>query len=188
MVIKGEAEYSPCASVHPMRSCRHLFVCNLICFCYNSCMKLIDELESRAVTEIEIKELIVQYDSLYIEETDKQKSDEYFDLDLYLNARLAGIEEAKENESNEIKEMKARIRELEAENRALYKRAKGGCDDYLSKQDIMLKFSKGSDWALRLLKLMFQTGKASKIGREYYASESDIFSFLQNYKGKALLI
>ena len=97
-------------------------------------------------------------------------------------------EELKEAESEEVKRLKARIKELEAENKALYKRAKGDGVEYLSKQDIMEKFSRKSDWALKLLKLMFQEGKAVRLGKEYYTRESDISNFLDFYKGKEVLL
>ena len=105
---------------------------------------------------------------------------------MYLEARRSAIEELKENDSAEVKALKEKIKELEAENRALYKRALGKSDSLLNKQDIMVKFSKGSDWALRLLKLMEQSGMAQKMNRTYYAEESDIKEFLKTYKGQAL--
>ncbi len=151
-------------------------------------MSIIEELESRAVTELELRELLEKYETLYIEEPDALQAEDYYELDLYLEARISAIEELKENESAEVKALKAKIKELEAENRALYKRAKGEANDYLNKQDIMTKFSKGSDWALRLLKMMYQVSCATKIGREYYAKESDISEFLDTYKGEALSI
>lgn len=134
------------------------------------------------------REFLEKYETLYIEEPDVLQAEDYYELDLYIEARLSAIEELKENDSAEVKALKAKIKELEAENRALYKRAKGDGDDYMNKQDIMTKFSKGSDWALKLLKLMRQANYATKIGREYYAKESDISLFLDNYKGKALVI
>lgn len=144
-------------------------------------------LDNRPVTELELKELLEKYESLYIEETDDEKSNDFYELSLYLMARLESIALLNENDSKEVKALKNRIEELEAENRALYKRASGNSEtDMLSKQDIMFKFQKGSDWALRLLRLMYQIGMATKLGREYYAKASDISEFIENYKGKAL--
>ena len=155
-------------------------------FCYNPIMSIIEELESRAVTELELRELLEKYETLYIEEPDALQAEDYYELDLYLEARLSAIEELKENDSAEVKALKAKIKELEAENNALYKRALGKGDTLLNKRDIMVKFSKGSDWALRLLKLMEQSGMAQKMNRTYYAEESDIKEFLKTYKGQAL--
>lgn len=42
------------------------------------------------------------------------------------------------------------------------------------------------DLAIRLLRLMYQNGQATKMGREYYAKEHDISEFVMTYKGKAL--
>ena len=151
-------------------------------------MLIIDELDNKPVSEMELRDLLQKYEALYIEEPNEALSEEYYELDLYLEARLSAIEELKEAESEEVKRLKARIRELEAENKALYKRAKGDGVEYLSKQDIMEKFSRKSDWALKLLKLMFQEGKAVRLGKEYYTRESDISNFLDFYKGKEVLL
>lgn len=151
-------------------------------------MITIDELDRREVTEIELKDLLEKYEALYIEDSDKVYSDEYYELDLYLEARLSAIEEAKEFESAKVKALKAKIEELEAENRALYKRAQGFGDEYLSKKDIMARFSKGSDWALKMLKVMYQLKKAVKLGKEYYCKESDICSFMETYKGQEVFL
>lgn len=156
--------------------------------CYNLNMSIVDELEKRAVSEAELRQMLEEYETLYIEEPDKARSEEYYELDLYLEARLAACEDVKENESDEVKHLKARIKELEAENKALCKRAAGSGDDMLSKEDIMVKFGCGSDWALRFLHFCYMNKKATKLGRKYYTRESDISQMYNIFKGKDVIL
>ena len=152
-------------------------------------MSLIENLglDDRPVTELELRELYNKYELAFIEESDDDKSEELYELSLYLMARLEAIKAVQEDESKDVRELRHRIEELEAENRALYKRLAGNSEnEFCSKQDIMTKFQKGSDWALRLLRLMYQNGQATKMGREYYAKEQDISELVMTYKGKAL--
>lgn len=149
-------------------------------------MSIIEELESRAVTELELRELLEKYETLYIEEPDALQAEDYYELDLYLEARLSAIEEIQETDSEEVKRIKSRVKELEAENKILRNMVKGDGTEPLYKQDIMVKFSKKSDWALRLLRLMHQVGKAQKTNRDYWTTESDIKEFFDTYKGKQL--
>ncbi len=159
---------------------------NVRYICYNAHMMIIDELENRAVTETELRLLLEKYEALYIEEPDKAKSEEYYELDLYLQARLAAMEDVKENDSEVVKLLKAKIKELEDENRVLHKMVKNNNEGILGKKDIMLRYGKASDWALKFLHFCYNNRKASKIGRQYYVKESDISKLFEDYKGLEL--
>lgn len=56
------------------------------------------------------------------------------------------------------------------------------------KQDIMTIFKCESDKALRILKIMFQMKLAIKIGKEYYVEEEKLKEFLNDFRGKEILI
>ena len=106
-------------------------------------MSLIENLglDDRPVTELELRELYNKYELAFIEESDDDKSEELYELSLYLMARLEAIKAVQEDESKDVRELRHRIEELEAENRALYKRLAGNSEnEFCSKQDIMTKF------------------------------------------------
>ena len=58
----------------------------------------------------------------------------------------------------------------------------------LNKNDIMNIYKCESNKALRILKLMFQMGYGSKIGKEYYISLESQNEFLREMKGKEIFI
>lgn len=58
----------------------------------------------------------------------------------------------------------------------------------LTKNDIMSIYKCESNKALRILKLMFQMGYGSKIGKEYYISLESQNEFLREMKGKEIFI
>lgn len=58
----------------------------------------------------------------------------------------------------------------------------------LNKEDIMAKYKCENDKALKILKLMCQTGFGIKIGKEYYVSEKAHDDFLNLYAGKNVAI
>jgi len=57
-----------------------------------------------------------------------------------------------------------------------------------NKDDIMLMFNCENDKALRFMRLMFQMKVAIKIGKEYYVLKEDLLKFMEDYKGRKLLI
>lgn len=58
----------------------------------------------------------------------------------------------------------------------------------LAKADIMNMYKCESNKALRILKLMFQMGYGTKIGKEYYISLDSQLKFLDDMKGKQVFI
>lgn len=149
----------------------------------------IEDLASRALTINEMKELLDKYVNLY-ENGDSQERDEAYDLVLYLEARLQDallMSEESHIQDVRLEELLARVESLEEENRVLSQRNISG-KDQLSKNDIMNKFNKGSDWALRLLKMMYQEDLAVKINKEYYTTQEELDKYLTYYKGKNLFL
>ena len=80
-------------------------------------MSLIENLglDDRPVTELELRELYNKYELAFIEESDDDKSEELYELSLYLMARLEAIKAVQEDESKDVRELRHRIEELEAE-------------------------------------------------------------------------
>lgn len=149
----------------------------------------IEDLASRALTINEMKELLDKYVNLY-ENGDSQERDEAYDLVLYLEARLQDallMSEESHIQDVRLEELLARVESLEEENRVLSQKNISG-KDQLSKNDIMSKFNKGSDWALRLLKMMYQEDLAVKINKEYYTTQEELDKYLTYYKGKNLFL
>lgn len=56
------------------------------------------------------------------------------------------------------------------------------------KTDVMNLFSCESAKALKILKYLFQIGKATKIGKEYYTMKENIEAFMHTYAGKEVFI
>lgn len=56
------------------------------------------------------------------------------------------------------------------------------------KTDVMGLFSCESAKALKILKYLFQIGKATKIGKEYYTLKENIEAFMNTYSGKEVFI
>lgn len=149
----------------------------------------IEDLASKALTINEMKELLDKYVNLY-ENGDSQERDEAYDLVLYLEARLQDallMSEESHIQDVRLEELLARVESLEEENRVLSQKNISG-KDQLSKNDIMSKFNKGSDWALRLLKMMYQEDLAVKINKEYYTTQEELDRYLTYYKGKNLFL
>lgn len=57
-----------------------------------------------------------------------------------------------------------------------------------NKKDIMNIFSCESDKALRILRLLYSMIEATKIGREYYISKESFDQFVEDMKGKEVII
>ena len=60
--------------------------------------------------------------------------------------------------------------------------------DVYCKNDIMKMFNCESDKALKILKIMYQMKLANKIGKEYYTERENLVKFLNDFKGKEILI
>ena len=56
------------------------------------------------------------------------------------------------------------------------------------KTDVMDLFGCESAKALKILKFLFQIGKATKIGKEYYTLKANIEAFMKTYSGKEVFI
>ena len=56
------------------------------------------------------------------------------------------------------------------------------------KADVMSLFGCESAKALKILKFLFQIGKATKIGKEYYTLKENIETFMKTYSGKEVFI
>ena len=76
-----------------------------------------------------------------------------------------------------------RIRELEEEVQAL----KDG-ERMLGKRDIMEIFGKGSDFALRFLRVANASGYGVKVGKEYYIKRTCYEKMMANYAGLSIEI
>ena len=57
-----------------------------------------------------------------------------------------------------------------------------------NKKDIMNIFSCESDKVLRILRLLYSMKEATKIGREYYISKESFDQFVEDMKGKEVII
>lgn len=82
-----------------------------------------------------------------------------------------------------MKKEAERILELEQEIQKL----KDG-ERMLGKRDIMKIFGKGSDFALRFLRVAKASGYGMKIGKEYYIRKSSYEKMMHNYEGLSLEI
>lgn len=60
--------------------------------------------------------------------------------------------------------------------------------DVLDKDDIKEIYKCENGKALKILRLMFQTGFGNKIGKEYYVSRQSNNDFLKSYAGKEVFI
>lgn len=60
--------------------------------------------------------------------------------------------------------------------------------DLYDKSDIMKMFKCESDKALRILKIMYQMNEACKIGKQYYVERECLLRFLEDFKGKEIII
>ena len=80
-------------------------------------------------------------------------------------------------------EYEQKIQALEEEVRAL----KDG-SRMLGKKDIMEIFGKGSDFALRFLRVAKASGYGVKIGKEYYISRNSYEKMMHNYAGLSIEI
>lgn len=58
----------------------------------------------------------------------------------------------------------------------------------LTKSDIMKIFHCENDKALKILKVMYQMGYGNKIGKEYYISSAAQINFVEDMKGKEVVI
>lgn len=76
-----------------------------------------------------------------------------------------------------------RIAELEREVQEL----KDG-SRMLGKRDIMEIYNKGSDFALRFLRVAKRAGYGVKVGKEYYISRCNYEKMMHNYAGMSLEI
>lgn len=61
-------------------------------------------------------------------------------------------------------------------------------DVYYGKKEIMKIFHCESDKALRILRVLFQMREATKIGKEYYVKKEAFEKFMEDMKGKAIII
>lgn len=75
------------------------------------------------------------------------------------------------------------IKALEAEIEALKDQQR-----MLGKKDIMEIFGKGSDFALRFLRVAKASGYGIKVGKEYYIRKERFEQMMENYEGLALAI
>ena len=82
-----------------------------------------------------------------------------------------------------MNEYEQRIKALEKELQEL----KDG-SRMLGKKDIMEMFGKGSDFALRFLRVAKASGYGVKVGKEYYISKASYEKMMHNYAGLDILI
>lgn len=151
-------------------------------------MGLIETLENEAYTIEEARELLAKYEALYIEETDKELSTEYYYAAGVLEARLCIMLEDEKERNKSRQEYENREKELKKENDVLLRRIINEDEKALSKKDIMVRFDKESAWALNLLKLLYQLNLARKIGKEYFTTKNEIDEFMNLSKGKDYIL
>lgn len=60
--------------------------------------------------------------------------------------------------------------------------------EFYRKQDIMKILQCESDKALKILKFLYQTKEANKIGKEYYISKQSFINFMTSMQGKEIII
>lgn len=60
--------------------------------------------------------------------------------------------------------------------------------DYLGKKEIAQKFHCGNTKALNMLKLMCQMNYAVKLGKSFYVTEENLNKFLDDMRGKEVII
>jgi len=82
-----------------------------------------------------------------------------------------------------MKSAEERIAELEREVQELKDGTK-----MLGKKDIMEIYDKGSDFALRFLRVAKRAGYGVKVGKEYYISKSSYEKMMHNYEGMSIMI
>ena len=82
-----------------------------------------------------------------------------------------------------MNEYEQKIQALEEEVRAL----KDG-SRMLGKKDIMEIFGKGSDFALRFLRVAKASGYGVKVGKEYYIKKTSYEKMMANYAGLSIEI
>ena len=147
-----------------------------------------NEIVNRDLTLKEAKELLTEYEALYIEETDSELSDEYYKIALALESRIAGIQDTEEYINSNKRELEAKVEELKTENDLLFRRVVNEDEKALGKKDIMIRFDKESAWALNLLKLLYQQNLGRKIGKEYFTTKEELNEFMKLSKGKDFLM
>ena len=147
-----------------------------------------NEIVNRDLTLKEAKELLTEYEALYIEETDSELSDEYYKIALALESRIAGMQDAEEYINRNKRELEAKVEELKTENDLLFRRVVNEDEKALGKKDIMIRFDKESAWALNLLKLLYQQNLGRKIGKEYFTTKEELNEFMKLSKGKDFLM
>lgn len=146
------------------------------------------EIVNGALTLNEAKDLLIEYESLYIEETDSELSNEYYQVALALEARIEGMQETAEYINNSKKELEDEVEKLKTENDVLFRRIVNEDEKALGKKDIMTRFDKESAWALNLLKLLYQQNLGRKIGKEYFTTKEELEEFMKLSKGKDFMM
>lgn len=146
------------------------------------------EIVNGALTLNEAKDLLIEYESLYIEETDSELSNEYYQVALALEARIEGMQETAEYINNSKKELEDEVEKLKTENDVLFRRIVNEDEKALGKKDIMTRFNKESAWALNLLKLLYQQNLGRKIGKEYFTTKEELEEFMKLSKGKDFMM
>lgn len=146
------------------------------------------EIVNGALTLNEAKDLLIEYESLYIEETDSELSNEYYQVALALEARIEGMQEIAEYINNSKKELEEEVEKLKTENDVLFRRIVNEDEKALGKKDIMTRFDKESAWALNLLKLLYQQNLGRKIGKEYFTTKEELEEFMKLSKGKDFMM
>lgn len=120
----------------------------------------------------------------------KDKEEEnysYFDLNKYLSNHPVEIEDEDTEHfdfDTFVEQINAEYEEQQRTNRL--KEIDG--KPIHNKDDIMALFQCESDKALRFMKLLKQMGYSLKIGKEYYIKKDELKRFLDDYKGKDIMI
>lgn len=135
---------------------------------------VIETYENNAYTIEEFESELEKYQGLF----DSGDSEAY-EIVLYLEARLAAALEESQKDDKRIAELSKSIKALKKENAHL-------TENRLGKEDIMRMYNKESDWALRLLKYMYQNKMGIKLGRTYYTTKEQLEKFEKVYEGRHL--
>lgn len=135
---------------------------------------IIETYESNSYSIEELEAELEKYQELF----DEGESEAY-EVVLYLETRLLNIlEMSKENDT--------RIAELMNEIKALKKDNEHLSENRLTKKDIMRIYNNESDWALKLLRMMYQCKLATKIGKSYYTTKENLDAYEKTIQGKQL--
>lgn len=61
-------------------------------------------------------------------------------------------------------------------------------DIFLTKDDVSRLFKCKSDKALRIMRFIYENGAGYKLGNQYYIKEGDFYDFMNQYKGRVIMI